>query len=117
MVDRSRKDRGNSLIYGKMASSAHCTKKGAQDDPANYRPVCLISHTRKVIEGAILPIVIERSTHMREKFGFQVGISVQNAILKVQHNAEQGLHHTAVLDLEKAYDKVDKQKLLQALAQ
>lgn len=39
-------------------------------------------------------------------------MSVQQAILQAQANAERGLRHTAVLYLAKAYDKVDGKKIL-----
>lgn len=62
-------------------------KKGSQDNPANYRPVCLISHARKIIDFAILPIVNGKFTPTAQQFGFQSGIAVEQAILQVQYNA------------------------------
>lgn len=51
-----------------------------------------------------------------EPYGFQADITVQRAQLEAQANTEKGLVHTAVLDLEKAYDKVYRVKLIQNLA-
>lgn len=54
---------------------------------------------------------------MRAQFAFQEVISVQQSLLQAQTNAQQGLKHALVLDLAKAYEKVDKEKLLHAISQ
>lgn len=79
----------------------------------NYRPLCLLSHTRKTIDSAILMKTNEKFTHTRSQFRFQSSISFKQALITVDHNARRGLSHMAVLDLEKAYDRVDRRKLLQ----
>lgn len=85
---------------------------GSQKDPANDRPVCLISHIKKIDNTAVLSILNEQFTTARSKFGLEHGSAVTEALLQVQENAGQGRHHAAVLDLEKAYDKVEKRELL-----
>lgn len=66
--------------------------------------------------AAILTYVSDSLTPARAQFGFQPGVSVQQALLQAQSNATQNLKHVAVLDLARSYDTVDRQKLLDALA-
>lgn len=87
-------------------------KKGRQDEPANYRPVSIISHMRKLIDAAILTSVCESFTPARAQFRFQAVISVQQAQRQAQTNAQNVLKHASALDLAKAYDTVDRTKLL-----
>lgn len=70
---------------------------------------------RKTIDAALLQYVREHFTCACHQFGFQRGITVQQVLLQVHANAERGLRPTAVLDLAKAYDKVDGAKLLQVI--
>lgn len=88
-------------------------KKCPQEDPASYRSVCLLSHTRKVVDMAILYTVNETFEPAECQFVFRGGISVMQALLQADYNATQGIEHKAVLDLEKAYDKVDRHTLLE----
>lgn len=46
------------------------------------------------------------------QFVLQRGVSVQQALLTADYNARSGLSYMAVLDLEKAYDRVDRRMLL-----
>lgn len=46
---------------------------------------------------------------------FQREISVEEELLQLQANAERGLRNTAVMDLAKAYEKVDRDKLLEVV--
>lgn len=87
-------------------------KRGDKRRPENYRPLCLLSHARKVIESAVLTKVNFSFTPTRAQFSFQPGISLQQEMLTEDGNARRGLSHMAVLDLEKAYDRVDRRKLL-----
>lgn len=91
-------------------------KKGDQADQANYRPVCLLSHARKLIDTAILSIVSEQFSPAAAQFCFQASISVHQALLCAQANGDRGIHHVLVLDLENSYDKVDLAKLRHAAA-
>lgn len=87
-------------------------KKGDQSRPENYRPLCLLSHTRKIIYSAVLIGVNRSYTPTRSQFGFQTVMSVQQALLAADYNARMGIAHMAVLELYNAYDRVDRRKLL-----
>lgn len=54
----------------------------------------------------------DKFTTAREQFGFQQEIAVQQALLQAHANAEKGLTEIAVLDLAKAYDKVNRIEVL-----
>lgn len=56
-------------------------KIGKEEEPANYRPVIIISHARKIIYAAIFTIRCEAFIPVRAPFGFQAGISVQHALV------------------------------------
>lgn len=49
------------------------------------------------------------------QFGFQTGIAVTQALLQPEENARVEMTRAAVLDLEKAYDKVDRALLLEIM--
>lgn len=46
------------------------------------------------------------------QFGLQKVIGVSQVLMKADDNAKCGMLHTAVLDLDKAYGKVDRNILL-----
>lgn len=91
-------------------------KKGLQSDPDNYRPVLLLSHIRKTVDTAVLTNINEQFTPSSSQFGFQSGITLAQALLQEEENAKGGMTLTAILDLEKAYDKVDLNLLLDVTA-
>lgn len=79
----------------------------------NFRPLRLLSHTRKILDTAELTKVNIVFAPTRAQLGFQLGLSVQQAIIMAEYNARRrGMKHMAVLGLEKAYDRVDRRKLL-----
>lgn len=90
-------------------------KKGDQSDPGNYRLVSFLTHARKTIDATLLTYVCEPYNPTSTQV-FQPGISVQQAILKSQANAQQGLGQAALLHLTKAYDRVNWHKILSAMA-
>lgn len=92
-------------------------KKGNQADPRNYSPVSVLSHARKIIDATILTYVSDRFSPARTQFGFHPGISIQQAILEAQANAQRGLTHVAVLDLAKACDRVARAIILEAIGE
>lgn len=74
-------------------------KKGLQCDPAIYRPVCLFSHVRNTVDTAVLMILNEQFTPSESQFGFQVGVTITQALLQDEDNAGTGMmRHAAVLD-------------------
>lgn len=72
-------------------------KKGAQDDPANYRPVWLLSHACKVIDCPLLSILWEFFTLTSTHYCLPAELSVYTSLLRAKSNAEWGLHHDVVL--------------------
>lgn len=92
-------------------------KKGNQSDPANYRPLSIISHVRKAIDATILTYVCEKFTTVLLQFGFQPCTLVQQVILQAQANTQRGPALAVVLDLVNAYDKVDLRKLIQKMSE
>lgn len=88
-------------------------KKMAQHEPENYRPVCLLSHIRKVVDMAMLAEIKERYEPADSQFQLQGSTLVAQALIRTGDNAKGGLNHTAELYLEKAYDRVDRYTLLE----
>lgn len=76
--------------------------------------MCLLSHVRKTVDTAVLSAVNEQFITANAQFGFESGVAITQALLHAEDNAKRGLQHAAVLDLEKAYDKVDRHTLLKA---
>lgn len=58
----------------------------------------------------------EQYTPATSQFGFQGGVLVTQALLQAEYNAKKVMNHAAVLDLEKAYHKVDRKTLLETFA-
>lgn len=57
-------------------------------DPLSYRPLChtvygLLSHARKIVEKAIVMELESLVTTDRTQFGFQEGIQIEQAALRV----------------------------------
>lgn len=67
----------------------HLFKKGDQSDPANYRPVCLLSHMRKLINSAIPSFLSDQFSPAPAQFGFQPNISIHQALLRASANADR----------------------------
>lgn len=88
-----------------------------QANPANYRPVIMPVHARKTVDATLLTYVCDHVTRARTKFGFQLGINVQQMVLQAHANAQRGITHVAELDLEKVYDRVDPTMLLLVVAE
>lgn len=70
-----------------------------------------------MVDTAILSIMSSKFTPAPMQFGFQDGIAVTQALLQAEDNAKKGMHHAGALDLEKAYDKVERHKLLEVMKQ
>lgn len=87
-------------------------RKGLESNPENYRPVCLFLHAQNAIDTVILSILNEQFTPAASQFRFHGGIAVTQALLQTEDNAQAGIHHAAVLDLEKLYNKVDWKLLM-----
>lgn len=61
-------------------------------------------------------MVSENFTPANAQFGFQTNVSIQQENLRAQTKARRGVRHTAMLDLEKACDKLNMEKIVYALA-
>lgn len=82
--------------------------KGEQNIPANSRPLCILSHVRKLIEKAVISEMDRSFVTDRSQYGFQQGIQVTQAALSVLVAIKKEVECVVVLDLSKAYDNVRK---------
>ena len=87
-------------------------KAGHQQDPSCYRPICLISHLRKIIEKAITVQIHKHFKPSGTQHGFRKDTGIDDALLLAQHATSTLSKHVAVLDLQKAYDRVNRNRLL-----
>ena len=90
-------------------------KKGDTEDPANYCPIALLSHARKVIESAIDSEVRRTYKFHSSQYGFQRVIGTEAAILRATDLIDKEFEYCAILDLKSAYDKVPRDKLAELL--
>ena len=100
-------------------------KKGESNDVSNYRPISLLSLVGKLLERiihkALMAHVIANNVISSHQFGFRPGSSTQEALLSVcsywHGTMEDGGSNVAVfLDLAKAFDTVQHQGVIDALA-
>lgn len=92
-------------------------KKGRQDDPSNYRPLCMLSHPWKVLEKAYVGVLDQHFETDEAQFGFQDSLSILQAVLEVEMARLNGARFFAILDLRKAFDKVVRKLLKRKLEQ
>lgn len=97
-------------------------KKGKTDDAANYRPISLLNSIYKIYCTLIRNRVQEAADHKvsATQYGFRPNKSTAHAayiIRRIQDWSEQKSSelHLALLDWEKAFDKVQHNKLFQSL--
>lgn len=99
-------------------------KDGEKTDPANYRPIALISCAYKVLSTIMNKRLIEWTTRNKiidpNQFGFQKGKDTTTAfitlksIIENSQTANRDLH-LVLIDIAKAYDSVEHWSLLQTL--
>lgn len=82
--------------------------KGGQKEPANFRPLCILSHARKVVEKAVVLNLDRTYETDKAQYGFQSGIQITQAALSVLAAMRSGAEFIVALDLAKAYDKILK---------
>lgn len=87
-------------------------KKGNPTEAPNYRPLCMFSCVRKVIETAIAETVAAKVKIFGRQYGFQTGLSATLTLLEVNSIVRSGRKKIATLDLAKAYDKVNRSILM-----
>ena len=108
----------------KVADIVPIFKKGARDDPANYRPVSLTSVPCKVMESLIkdgLKVFLEKKgTITSYQHGFMQGRSCLTNLLETLESWTQALDEefgidVLYLDYRKAFDSVPHKRLLEKL--
>ena len=104
------------------ANIATIYKKGRTDRPENYRPIALPNVTYKllaiIIHVRLYEIIDDRIS--KTQFGFRKNKSTAQPFFiyrRIQELQEEfGLSfHTLLLDWEKAFDKVDQKRMIQAI--
>ena len=108
----------------KMAHVAPLHKKGATDQPNNYRPISLTSIPCKLLERIVLHhlnTTLDAVLYNRQH-GFRRGLSCETQLCATYHeiarHADQGSTvHAVVLDFAKAFDKVPHQLLMKKLSE
>ena len=97
-------------------------KKGDTGKYENYRPISLLNSIYKIYAGIIQKRLAKTlDKHLsKTQFGFRKDKSTGDAIQLVRRAAEhgQGTHnilHMVLLDWEKAFDKVDRDKMFEAM--
>lgn len=66
-------------------------EKGERTLPKNYRPVCMLACTRKIIEAAIAEKIAKILPIFSRKFGFQKGLSPAITLTDVNMDCERGV--------------------------
>ena len=97
-------------------------KKGRTDRPENYRPIALLNVTHKLFANIIHVRLYETIDDRISKtqFGFRKNkstaqpLSVYKRIQELQKESGSSFH-TLLLDWEKAFDKVDHKRMIQAI--
>ena len=87
-------------------------KKGDPSDPRNYRPICLLSVTRKIIERALALAMNDSFTPHQAQMGFQNHMGTDMAPAEMNRAARNGQIWIAALDLTSAYDRVSRELLM-----
>ena len=105
------------------ANIAVLHKKGSTENPENYRPIALLNTTYKIIASIIQRRLAESMDHTIDEmqYGFRKRKSTSQPLQIVRRTAETVEESGAslymlLIDWEKAFDKVDQERLIIALA-
>ena len=91
-------------------------KKGDPEISSNYRPICLLSSLRKVIERTLDKEMQAHCFPNVMQMGFQAKLGTEMAIAQTVQAMKGGQKWTAVLDLKSAYDTVRRDLLFERCA-
>ena len=91
-------------------------KKGDPEIPSNYRPICLLSSLRKVIERTLDKEMYAHYVPNVMQMGFQAKLATEMAMAQTIQAMKGGQKWTAVLDLKSAYDTVCRDLLFERCA-
>ena len=104
------------------ASVAVIFKKGSTENPENYRPIALLSATYKILASIIQRRMAEGMDKAIDEmqFGFRKGRGTSQPLQIVRRTAEiieesGAAMYMLLIDWEKAFDKVDQERLIFAL--
>ena len=108
----------------KVARVAPVFKRGARDDPSNYRPISCLPYLSKIFErymiNSLNSFLHKNNIISKYQFGFQKNISTIDALICLIESIYNSLngkkHHLNIfIDLRKAFDTMNHQILLQKL--
>ena len=95
---------------------------GSKSDSENFRPVMSSSIIFKLLEYCLLPILTKHIDLNKRQFGFRKGASCCSTVTIFKeiihsYNSEKSNVHCCMVDLSKAFDRVDAQLLVRKLKQ
>ena len=104
-----------------MQNTAPVVKKGAKDNPANYRPVALTSVPGKILESIIVDEIVNHlqtnNLILDSQHGFRKGRSCLTNLIEFFHEMFKIYDHSRAIDIlyldfQKAFDKVPHKRLM-----
>lgn len=109
----------------KIANICPIHKAGDAKDPANYRPISLLTGLSKILEKVVnkrlLTYLENKNLLSDNQYGFRLGRSTEDAVTNlgdyITHNLDQGRACTGIfLDLAKAFDTISRKILIRKLS-